>query len=84
MSDAIQFHSRVGDDGVLHVQVNLGRTEASKEVVVTVAPLPDSSDMLPPDSQSWQEFVVATYGSCAGLGLERPDQGEFEVRESIE
>lgn len=84
MSDAIQFHSRVGDDGVLNVQVNLGRTEASKEVVVTVAPLPDSNESSPNSSQSWQEFVAATYGACAGLGLERPDQGEFEVRESIE
>jgi hypothetical protein len=25
-----------------------------------------------------------TYGACAGLGLERPDQGEFEQRHPIE
>ena len=84
MSDAIRFHSRVGDDGVLHVQVNLGRTEASKEVVVTVASLTSSSEQTSADALQWQEFVAATYGSCAGLGLERPDQGEYEVRESIE
>jgi hypothetical protein len=28
--------------------------------------------------------VIGTYGSCAGLGLERPEQGVFESRESIE
>jgi len=32
---------------------------------------------------SWSEFVERTYGSCAGQGLERPDQGELEPREPI-
>lgn len=84
MTDSIQFHSRVGDDGVLNVQVNLGRKEASKEVVVTVAPLASSDEQTSTSALPWQEFVAATYGSCAELGLERPDQGEFEVRESID
>jgi hypothetical protein len=32
----------------------------------------------------WHRFVEQTYGSCAGLGIERPPQGEFEKRENIE
>jgi hypothetical protein len=84
MSDAIQFHSRVGADGVLNVQLNLGSAEASKEVVVTVAPLPAQIPSSEPNVQSGSEFVNATYGSCADLGLERPAQGEFETRESME
>lgn len=84
MPDEIQFHSRVGSDGVLNVQVNLGRTEASKEVIVTVAPLPNTSEQPASSALPWQEFVAATYGSCASQNLERPDQGEFEVRERID
>jgi hypothetical protein len=83
MSDAIQFHSRVGADGVLNLQVNLGRTEAEKEVVVTIA-LISAGDKADDEALgSWSEFVARTYGSCAGHGLERQEQGSFEEREPI-
>jgi hypothetical protein len=84
MSDAIQFHSRVGSDGVLSVQVNLGSAEASKDVVVTVSPIEGAEKTAGTGALPWQEFVEATYGSCAGMGLERADQGELEVREPID
>jgi predicted DNA-binding antitoxin AbrB/MazE fold protein len=31
----------------------------------------------------WSDFIEKTYGSCAGLGLERHDQGDLERRDSI-
>jgi len=71
MNDAIQFHSRVGDDGVLNVQVNLGQTEAKKEVVVTIQPWSHSDDAQRAADIPWPEFIERTYGSCAGSGLER-------------
>jgi hypothetical protein len=83
MTDTIQFHSRVGDDGMLNVQVNLGRTEAKKEVVVTIAPTPSGDAVQQAAAMAWPEFVERTYGSCAGLGLERHEQGDFESREPI-
>jgi hypothetical protein len=83
MSDAIQFHSRVGNDGVLNLQVNLGQSEATKEVVVTIAPVA-AEPAVDAASLSWHEFIERTYGSCAGRGLERHDQGQFEQRESLE
>lgn len=83
MNDAIQFHSRVGDDGILDVQVNLGRTEAKKEVVVTIEPLSVSDEAQQAGNMPWPDFVERTYGSCAGLGLERHEQGAFESREPI-
>lgn len=79
MSDTIQFQSRVGDDGVLNVQVNLGRAEAKKDVVITIEPV--ISDVTHAEALSWPDFVSQTYGSCAGL--ERPEQGLFELREPI-
>jgi hypothetical protein len=39
MPDSIQFNSKVGDDGVLHVTVNLGESETQREVVVTIQPV---------------------------------------------
>jgi hypothetical protein len=51
--------------------------------LVTIQPLqkePATAD----DKTEWHQFVEETYGSCAGLGLERPDQGEYEQRDSLE
>jgi hypothetical protein len=83
MSDTVQFHSHVGDDGYLNLHINLGETEARKEVVVTVKTLGEQRTIEEYRTMPWHEFVERTYGSCAGLGLERPPQGEFEVREPI-
>jgi hypothetical protein len=83
MSDTIQFHSRVGDDGVLDLHVDLGSTEAKKNVIVTIAPLA-AEPVVDAASLSWHEFIERTYGSCAGQGLKRHDQGQFEEREPIE
>jgi hypothetical protein len=82
MSESIQFNSRVGDDGVLNVQLNLGGAVARREVVVTIQPV-DPTDTSEAASLSWPEFIDRTYGSCAGRGLDRHDQGQFEQREPI-
>jgi hypothetical protein len=83
MNEAVQFHLRVGDDGILNVQVNLGRTEARKEVVVTIEPLSTVDEAQEAAGIAWPDFIERTYGSCAGLGLERHEQGEFELREPL-
>jgi hypothetical protein len=83
MNDSIQFQSRVGDDGVLNVQLNLGQAEAKKDVKITIEPV-NSNPGQESDAIPWSEFVERTYGSCDGLGLERPEQGSFELREPIE
>jgi hypothetical protein len=84
MNDAIQFHSRVGDDGILNLQVNLGQQEAKKDVVVTVERLTAGEAPTQSAELGWSDFVERTYGSCAGLGLERHAEGEVEAREPIE
>ena len=82
MSNSIQFQSRVGDDGILKVQLNLGQAEAKKDVKITIEPVSSEAEQQA-ETMSWPAFVERTYGSCAGLGLERPEQGSFEVREPI-
>jgi hypothetical protein len=66
MSDVIQFQSRVGEDGVLNVQVNLGHTEAKKEVVVRIEPLRDEAQQSA--AMPWPDFVERTYGLARWTG----------------
>jgi hypothetical protein len=83
MTDAIQFHGRVGDDGVLDLRLNLGRAEAKQDVVVTIQPVSANANPPNPSRKEWSDFIAQTYGSCAGLGLERAEQGEYEEREPL-
>jgi len=79
----VQLQSEVGEDGVLALRVPLGSGEAGHRVIVTIEPAangPATSE----NRKEWHQFIQETYGSCGGLGLERPDQGEIESRESIE
>jgi hypothetical protein len=64
--------------------VPLGEIEAGAQVLVTIRKMP--TEVGPPisDRDEWHRFVEETYGSCAGMGVERPSQGEFEKREAIE
>jgi hypothetical protein len=78
----VQIHSRIGADGVLKLSLPLGPQDANKDVVVTIRGI-ESSDSIA-RQQSWIEFIDATYGSCAGLGVERGAQGEYEIRESLD
>jgi hypothetical protein len=81
MTNPVQFHRQVGPDGVLSLQVPLGPSEANAEVLITIQPLsPATNDQ---SDEDWHGFVESTYGSCAGLGLERHDQGTFEDREPL-
>jgi len=83
MSDNIQFSSRVGDDGILNVQIALGHSKANQEVLVTVIPTGTLEPTTKEAPQSWAEFLNQTYGSCANLGLERATQGDLEQREPM-
>jgi hypothetical protein len=80
--DGIKIQSRVGPDGVLKLSLPLGPGEANADVVVTIQRLPtvDSQQVDKP----WQQFLDETFGSCAGLGLERGSQGDYEQREAID
>ncbi len=69
----IQLQTEVGPDGVLNLRVPLGPEEAKTPVVVTIRSLPAASSEIPSEQLEWHEFVKQTYGYCAGLGLEEPE-----------
>jgi hypothetical protein len=80
---AMQFHSMIGSDGLLNLRVELGPEEPATPVLVTIEPSPESASAST-GREEWHRVVEETYGSCAGLGLERPPQLELEERDSIE
>lgn len=76
MMQTIQIHSRVGADGILKLALPLGPSDANTNVVITIQSLPEPAKSC--QNKSWQDFIEATYGSCAELGLERGPQRAIE------
>ena len=70
--------SRIGTDGVLHVNIPVGTAEAGREVQITIEP-----DNPPAKTQQeYRDFLDATAGAWQG-DFERPDQGQFEERNPL-
>jgi len=78
----LEIESDVGPDGVLSLRVPLGESEANHRVRVTIETAESEKKVL--DQEEWRAFVARTYGSGAELGIERGDQGTYEVREPID
>ena len=74
----IVLHSRVGTDGVLQLTVPIGVAEADREVEVTIEPAAPSTMT----QEEWHKFILETAGAWQG-DLERPAQGEFELRDEL-
>jgi hypothetical protein len=75
----IVLNSKVSSDGILHLLLPLGLAEADHEVRVTVEPL------VTPDTHSpaeWAAWVDSMAGSWQG-DFERPDEADYEQRESL-
>lgn len=70
--------SRVGADGVLRVTLPIGVADANSEVRITIDPVFNQR----PTKAEWDRWVDSVAGSWQGP-LERPAQGEFEVREPM-
>jgi len=68
--------ARVDPAGVLHVA--LGRSEANRDVRVTIEPA--GSPVLQ-SRQEYLDFLRATAGAWQG-DFERPEQGAFEERDA--
>lgn len=87
MSRAI---SAVFADGVFRPLEPVDWPEGTHVQIQVQAPVEGAGAELSPEeivrqaaAMPWPQFVERTYGSCAGSGLERPDQGDFERRDPI-
>ena len=77
--NSIVLHSRVGSDGVLHLDVPIGEAGANREVQVTIDPL----GLAPLTQEEWRNFVLSTAGSITDPSFVRHEQGAYEQREEL-
>jgi hypothetical protein len=71
--------SIVSSDGVLHLNLPIGMSEADKEVQITVEPVTPKNKMTQKEWQAWVESMAGTWEG----DFERPPQGEYEEREPL-
>jgi hypothetical protein len=75
----IEVRSKVGPDGVLHLDVPMGASEANREVRVIVEEVRPTQAMT---QEEWAAWVHRMAGSWQG-DFERPPQGEYETRDEL-
>ena len=89
---SIKLHSHVGPDGILKLEVPVGLNDTDLELFLIVQPVIKSdlsTTTEPKTNQSPEElgwppgFFEQTAGSLADDPIERPPQGEYEVREEL-
>ncbi|KYC40030.1 hypothetical protein WA1_29170 [Scytonema hofmannii PCC 7110] len=73
----IKLRSRVGKDGVLHLDIPVEMTDTEIEVTVTI-------HRVIPQQRGWMPgFFEEVIGGWVGEPLQRPEQGEYETREQL-
>lgn len=78
----IKLMTRVGDDGVLKLEMPTGVTNRRLEVLIVVQPLEEEEEV---DELGWPVgFFERTYGALADDPLERPAELPPDVRDAIE
>ena len=79
----LELRARIGPDGILTLNVPVGLSEANREVKVIVEPADVSGGLTAKTTRdAWARFVEETAGAWKG-DLERPEQGELEVRDEL-
>lgn len=74
----IKMKSRVGLDGVLRLNVPIGKAEADREVELTIEAAAPASET----EADYLEFLRRTAGAWQG-DFERLPQGKYEARDSL-
>lgn len=77
----VEVRSKVGPDGVLHLDVPVGASEANREVRVIIEEISEPADVVGA-REDWQEFLQRTAGAWQGE-FERPAQGKYEQRDEL-
>lgn len=72
--------SRVGSDGVLHIDIPMGKEVADEDVQITIDPVHKTSASM--TQEEWRQFVMETAGSWQG-DLVRPEPLEYEQRDEM-
>ncbi len=84
----IKLSSRVGDDGLLHLNLPYEFKGVDVDVILTVSipKINDNNQDLDEnvDQLEWHDFIEKTYGCLADDPITRYSQGEYTEREVLE
>jgi len=81
MMQSVKLQSWVGEDGVLRLELPLMLKNMGLELLIVFQPITPEA---PAVDLGWPVgYFEQTYGSFQDDPLERPPQGEFEVREVL-
>ena len=80
---SILIRSRVGADGILHLDVPSNLAETDVEVMVIATPV-SQSDLGRTEELAWSTgFFESVVGGWQGERLTREGEGEYETREKL-
>jgi hypothetical protein len=81
---SIKLTKHVGADGVLHLNIPVGIKDKEVEIMVIYQPIETPTQLKTPEQRGWMPgFFEEVIGGWVGEPLERPEQGEYETRESL-
>ena len=81
---SIKVRSRVGSDGMLHLQIPGGIKDTDLEVIVIFQPITPATEGKTPEDLGWPPgFFERTFGCFQDEPLVRGEQGEYEEREEL-
>jgi hypothetical protein len=81
---SIKVRSRVGSDGMLHLQIPAGIKNTDLEVIVVFQPVAPATEAQTPEDLGWPPgFFERTFGCFRDEPLVRGEQGEYEIREEL-
>jgi len=79
---SITLHSRVGQDGILKLEVPVGLADVELEVTVIVQPVLSPS-VQTPESRGWPPGFFERFAGCLPDFPDVESEGDFEVREAL-
>lgn len=69
----VTLRYRVGQDGILHLDVPIGLTDAELEVTIIFKKVIPVTTRL--EDLEWKEFIERTYGSCVDNSIVIDNEG---------
>jgi hypothetical protein len=81
---SIKLTTKVGADGILHLDIPVEIKNNYVEIMVIYQPLKPPAQLNTPEELGYPpNFFEETYGSCADDPIVIDSEGEFEEREKI-
>ena len=82
--NSIKLTKRVGEDGILHLEIPVGITDKEVEIMVIYQSIEIPKLQNTPEELGWPAgFFEQTYGSCQDDPIVIDSEGDFEEREEI-